>query len=372
MKEMKGVSWSRRRLLGTLPALSALSIWVPGASARGTVPERDAAIHPGEASNTVNGPGATTMQRRKRLVLAGPPASVSNPLIHLVESGALADVAEHVEFVQWSNPDQLRALAMGGDADFIAVPTNVAANLYNRGVPLTLINVSVWGALWMVSRNNALHTLADFKGQEIAIPFRADMPDILFGFLSEKQGLDLRKDFKLRYTSTPMDAIQLLVMHQVDHALLAEPAVSMVLRKTQSFPLSIAAPTLYRSVNLQDEWARVLQREPRIPQAGIAALGAVRQDAALMAHVEQAYAASNTWCAEHPVECGKMVARHIPMLMPEAVADSICSIPRDYETATQARPELDYFYGVLFEREPAVIGGKMPDAGFYGDHAVQR
>src|SRR5690606_13395272 len=123
---------------------------------------------------------------------------------------------------------------------------NVAANLYNRGVPLRLVNVSVWGLLWMVSRNPDMKTLADFKGKEIAVPFRADMPDIVFTFLAERSGLDPRRDFTVRYTSTPMDAMQLLVLRRIDHALLAEPAVSLALRKTHSFPLSVVAPELHR------------------------------------------------------------------------------------------------------------------------------
>lgn len=370
MKEIQDVSYTRRRLLGAVPALSALSIWTPGAQAqRSFVPEPDAKGLQ-DVPQPLSRPGPS--QRRKRLVLAGPPTTVSYPLIHIVESGALADVAEQVEFVPWTNPDQLRAIALGGDADFIAVPTNVAANLYNRGVPLTLVNVSIWGLLWMVSRSNGMQTLADFKGQELAIPFRADMPDILFSFLIEQQGLNLRNDFRVRYTSTPMDAIQLLVMHQVDHALLAEPAVSMALRKTQSFPLSIAAPKLYRSVDLQEEWGRVLHREPRIPQAGIAALGQVRDDLTFIEQFERAYAASNAWCADHPTECGQMVVRHMPMLMPEAVEDSIRVSPRHYATASQAEPELDYFYGLLFDRQPAVIGGKLPDAEFYGGAGASR
>lgn len=152
--------------------------------------------------------------QRERLVLAGPATAVSFPLLHMVESGALADIAPQVEFVAWNNPDQLRALAMEGQADFMAMPTNVAANLYNRGVPLQMVNVSVWGILWMVSRNPDMKTLTDFKGEEIAVPFRGDMPDIVFGFLAEKSGLDPRRDFTVRYSATPMDAMQLLVPRQ--------------------------------------------------------------------------------------------------------------------------------------------------------------
>lgn len=309
---------------------------------------------------------AGTAPPRERLVLAGPPAVVSYPLLHMLESGALADLARQVTFVRWNNPDQLRALALEGGADFIAMPTNVAANLYNRGVPLQLANVSVWGMLWVVTRDGNLRTLADLKGKEIAVPFRADMPDILFGFLAERAGLDLRRDLTIRYLATPMDAMQWLVTRRVDHALLAEPAVSVALRKTSSFPLSVVAPELHRGISLQAEWGRLLATDARLPQAGMAIMGQARQDADLAQRLEAAYAASNRWCAEHPQECGALAARHLDMLTPEAATDSIQALPAHYATARQARPELETFLQLLLERQPATVGGKLPDDGFYG------
>jgi len=302
-----------------------------------------------------------------RLVLSGPYAAVSNPLIHMVESGALKDVAEVVEFRPWKDPDQLRVLALDAksEVDFVAMPTNVAANLYNRGVKLQLLNVSTWGVLWMVSRENGLKTLADFKGKEILMPFRADMPDIVFQALAEQQGLDPRRDFRLRYVGTPLDAMQLLITRRADHALLAEPAVSVALRKTKSFPVSVIAPELFRSVDLQQEWGRVMQRQARIPQAGIVALGKARGDAVLIEKFQRAYAASLAWCERHADECGRLVAGRVDMLTPEGVADSVRVDNAVFVAAQDARPELEFFFSLLHARQPALIGGKLPDAGFY-------
>lgn len=301
----------------------------------------------------------------KKLVIAGPPAGVSNGLIHMLASDGFADIAEEVEFILWSNPDQLRALALNGKVDFIALPTNVAANLYNRGAPLALLNVSQWGVLWMISRDPNMKTLADFKGKEIAIPFRADMPDIVFTHLAERQGLNPNKDFKLNYTATPMDAMQLLIMRRVDHALLAEPAVSMALRKTKSFPLSLIAPELYRSVDLQQEWSRVMGSEARIPQAGIAVLGEKRQNTELLERFETAYAAATQWCQDNQQQCGKEVAAQVPMLSPKAVSDALAAQVTHYATAFDAKHELEAFFQILLDKQPASVGGKLPDANFY-------
>ena len=300
----------------------------------------------------------------EKLTFSGPFAAVSNPLIRIMESGALDDIAKEVTFKTWTNPDQMRALALKGDVDFIATPSNVAANLYNRGADIRLLNVSIWGVLWMVSRDNSLKTIADFKGKEIAMPFREDMPDIIFAKLAEESGLDPKKDFKMRYVSNPLDAMQLLITRRVDHALLAEPAVSMALRKTKSFPVKVITPELFRSADLQKEWGKLLKRESRIPQAGIAVINKKLSKHVIQRFTEE-YKKATQWCLENPDEAGKIVANRIEMLTPEAVSDSIKVSQFKDVSAQDARKELEYFFNILHAKTPALIGGKLPDDGFY-------
>lgn len=309
-------------------------------------------------------PSALATDKLPRLVLAGPFASVSNPLIRMVESGALNDVAEQVEFRVWTNPDQMRAMSLRSDVDFIATPTNVAANLYNHGADIRLLNVSVWGLLWMVSREQSLVTIADFKGREIAMPFRGDMPHLIFNELAEAAGLDPNTDFKLRFVANPLDAMQLLILRRVDHALLAEPAVSMALLKTRSFPISIVAPELYRSVDLQKEWGRLFQRKARIPQAGMALLN-MKLSARVVDRFMEEYAKAMQWCLDNPEQAGELVAATIDMLTPEAVTNSIAVSQLNAVNASEARTELEFFLQKLLDEAPALVGGKLPDDDFY-------
>ncbi len=303
--------------------------------------------------------------RLPKLLLAGPFAGVSNGLIRIADSGALSEVAEQVEFRIWKDPDQLRALAIGGDADFVAMPSNVAANLYNRGVRLRLLNISAWGMLFVVSRDEKLKTLADLRGKELLMPFRGDMPDIVFQALAAKLGLAIGKDLPLRYVATPLDALQMLLTRRADHALLAEPAVSMGVRKSQTLPISVVAPDLHRAIDIQQEWGRAFQRPPRIPQAGIAVLGRHMNDNALIERFQRAYAQAMRWCHANADECGRAVAARIEMLTPEGVADALRADGSGFKTAAQAREELEFFYDLLRARQPGLIGGKLPPDDFY-------
>ncbi len=301
----------------------------------------------------------------EKLVLSGPMASVSHPLIHMIETGALDDVAKKVEFKLWKSPDELRAFTIRGGADFIAIPTNVGANLYNKGVDIKLLNVSVWGILGILTRDKTKKTLKDFVGCEIAMPFRADMPDIVFEEIVKAQGLDPKKDFKLRYLNSPIDAMQMLIMRRVDHALLAEPATSMALRKTGSFPLKLVAPQLYRSDMIEYEWGETFKVKTKIPESGMAVVGAIGKNDYIVKRFNEEYAKSLEWYKKNPKLAGKMVEKVIPMLSADAVADSISYVQIDNVSAKDSKKDLEFFFNILKQNNKKSIGGKLPDDNFY-------
>ncbi len=301
-----------------------------------------------------------------QLTLSGPPAIVSAPLIHMAQSNALAGVAAKTVFTPWRDPDQLRVLAIGNKADILAMPSNVAANLYNRGAGVQLLNIATWGGAVGGHPRWAAPNPVGLQGRGNRRAFSGDMPDIMLQLLCAKQGINAQRDLQLRYVPSPMEAMQLSITRRVRHALLVEPGVSMALRKTQSFPVNVVAPELHRGVDLQQEWGRLFKRPPRIPQAGIAAVGAVRQRPEVLAAVQKAYAASVAWCRANPLECGQLVAQYVDLLTPEAVADALPHSQLEAVPVAAARSEIDFFYQQLLAQNPSLLGGKLPDAGLFG------
>jgi NitT/TauT family transport system substrate-binding protein len=305
------------------------------------------------------------LDKLEKLILSGPVATVSHPLLHIIKTGALNDVAKKIEFVLWKNPDELRALTIKGRADFIAIPSNVGANLYNKGVDIKLLNISIWGILGILTRDKNLKTLADFKGKEIAMPFRADMPDIVFEEIVKAQGMNPKKDFKLKYIGSPMDAMQMLIMRRVDHALLAEPAISIALRKTGSFPLKLIAPDLYRSDMLEKEWGKTFKVEAKIPEAGIAVVGDMIKNEYLIKRFNEEYRKSLKWYKNNSIEAGKLAVEFIPMLDAKGVSDSIKYVQADVVSGKKSKKDLEFFFNILKKNNPKSIGGKLPNDGFY-------
>jgi len=301
----------------------------------------------------------------KNIVFAVPFAPVAYPIIKMVEDGTFDKDGKKSELVIWKTPDQLKALVAGGQGDFFAVPSNVGAMFYNKDIEVKLLNISIWRAIWLISRSDDKKTLADFKGETIAMPFKGDMPHIVFMELAKKQGLDPEKDFNLEYVPSPMDAAKKMIMRRVDHALLIDPAVSTVLEKSKSGMSSVIAPDIYRSVDIQNEWGRLFKTDNEIPFAGIMAGAEILKNPELVKKFNIEYKKAAEWCMAHPEEIAKMVVKHIPQLDEKGVAEAMRNVILKSVDATDARPKLEAFFKVLEVSKPALLGGKLPDDDFY-------
>lgn len=320
----------------------------------------------GFTSCDVNETDAQRVENTKEnIIFAVPFAPVSYPIIKMIEDGTFDKSGKTTELIIWKTPDQLKALVVGEQADIFAVPSNTAAMFYNKGIDVKLLNISIWRAIWLVSRSNDKKNLADFKGEEIAMPFKGDMPHIVFMALARKQGLDPDKDFKLSYVASPMDAAQKMIMRRVDNALLIDPAVSTVIEKSKSGAISIVAPKIYRSVDIQNEWGRLFNTENELPFAGIMAGSEILKDPKLLAEFGKEYKKAAEWCMAHPNETAKMVVKHIPQLNEKGVATAMRNVTLRANNAKDAKTRLEAFYTVLKNEKPALVGGKLPDNEFY-------
>lgn len=302
-------------------------------------------------------------EKIKKLILAGPKSSVTHPMTYMIEAGLLDHVAEEVELVIWDNPDQLRSLIAGNQAHFTALPSYVAAMFANKGVPVRLLNISTWGILYIVSSDGEIKTISDLKGEEISMPFRNDMPDLVFKVLARKQGLDPATDFTLKYRTNLPAVVQDILSGKVKHGLLAEPLVSVALMRSSM--MEGKAPKLYRAVSLQEEWGKVYNRKAQIPQAGIAATPMITGNPEVVEAFQMAYEEAIAWSKSNPEEAGKIVEKHISGLKAKPVAISIRNAGLKFVSAEDAREEIEHFYTVLKSLNPAKIGGRLPDDDFY-------
>jgi len=296
------------------------------------------------------------------VVLTAPFGPLAYPFIRMAAEDGPVDY----ELVVWKNPDQLKAMIAGSQADFFSLPSNVAAIFHNKGAGLSLAAVSLWKVMWIVSNDSGIHTLADLKGETIVMPFKGDMPHILFSSIVRGLGLDPERDFNLSFVASPQDASRQLLTGAADHAFLAEPDLSILIRKAADVDGQDGAPQkFYRAVDIQEAWAGLNGGAGELPIGSVAVTENARTKTGRLDSFRRDYRKAVEWCSTHPDEVALMVAEYFPGVEPEGVADSMKHIVLRYENAAGAREALESFYSVIREGNPARIGGELPGDDFY-------
>lgn len=295
---------------------------------------------------------------RARLALYGPPAGPSITLAHAVATGALAELAEEVSLTVWRNPDELRAGLTSGAIDLSVVPVQAAANLYNRGMGVRLVNTMTDGLYAIVGPEGAAADLAGLAGKTLALPFVNDTPEFILRALLAHHGLS--ETVEIAPAGSPTEAAQMLLAGQIDAALLSEPAATVALIRGAE-----AGRGMARLVDIQKEWGALTGLGPVVPQAGLAVTrGFSETSPELIAPLQELLVRATEAVKADPAAAAAHAAGPLELPAPVLAA----SIPHSALVARPAstvRAEIEAMLTLMSEADAAIIGGSLPDDGFY-------
>lgn len=300
-------------------------------------------------------------QKISELNLGASPGPATYPLAYMVENNALSAVADKVTLMPWSSGDQLKAMVTSNQTQIINSPINNAIMLYNKGAKIKLLNVAVWGMLYVISSEDSVKSIADLKGKEIAVAGKGGIHDLVLRHLLIKNKLDPDKDLKLNYMDMT-EAQTKLITGDLKYALLNEPGSSMALVNGQK-----SGAKLFRVMDINKEWAKVTGKEDaKIPWAGFVVVGDNAQNKALVTTFLTKFNESAKYVNDNAATIGTVVEKHISQMKAPAVAASIPYSRLQPMNADQCQKDIEDFFNELLKTAPAeTIGGKLPDADFY-------
>lgn len=297
------------------------------------------------------------------LVLYGPPAGPSILLAEVLRTAAQHPALGKLGFKVWHSPDEMRAGLASGSMQAVVLPTQVAANLYNRGLPIRLLDVLTDGLLYVIGRDEKIDSIAALAGHKLAVPFRNDMPDLVMARLLKHAGLVPGRDLEIETTGSPMEAMQMLVAGRVDAALVAEPAATAAITRTRK--LRLLGRDVHRLIDVQTAWAEATGRSPILPQAGLAlTTKLIEARPQLPAALQAALAAAAVRVNAGPDVAAEVAAPYLDFPAP-ILAGSIPTSKLVARPARAARGDIEAMLETLAESDAAIIGGKLPDDGFY-------
>ena len=277
-------------------------------------------------------------------VLRGPTAVAFAPMID--NPARLAD-GRVVEIRIYPDPPALTAAYLGGDVDAVTLPSNVAAQLSGRGSPIEVAATFIWGVLYLVGPRNV--TLDELSGPVHSLG-RGATPDIVLRYVLEQEGLTDR--VRIEYGFGPVELAQLLIAGRVAAGVLPEPFVTRVLSRN---------PELGIVADLQERFAA--HTDAGLPQTVLA----VRPGRGVSDQLIHLLRTSVDEVLSDPDRTAGLVGRLGLGLDEETVRASLPRLNLRVESARRSREALRRYFAILYEFEPAAVGGRMPAPKFYGE-----
>lgn len=281
-------------------------------------------------------------------VLKGPTGMGAAWLMDQNEQGLSAN---SYNFTIAGAPDVLTGQLISGDMDMAALPTNAISTLYNKTEgKITVLGVNALGVLYVLENGDRINSVADLEGKTILASGQGSTAEYVLNYILEQNGVSA----EIFWASEHSEAATLALSGEYDIVMLPEPFVTTVTTKNGSFRVAL---------DLTREWEALGGGE--LTMGGIA----VRTEF-LEAHPDavkafaKEYANSVAFTNAQPADAAKLIAKY------EIAAEEIAknAIPRCnivWLHGENYKAKLENFLGVVYEANPAGIGGKMPGDDFY-------
>ncbi len=236
--------------------------------------------------------------------------------------------------------------------DIAALPTNVAAKLYNKTKgELQILAVNTLGVLYMLEiGTDTVKSVADLSGKTVYTTGQGSTPEYALKYILEKNGVT---DCTVEFETTA----DLVVSHAKEGAILMLPEPKVTAVKGQLGNVNVV-------LDMTAEWNKVCDTPMAQGCVVVQKSFAEENPKAVEAFLKE-YGASIQYVKDNPAEASVMVAKYgiIPKapLAQKAIPNSNLTFLAGNEMKNTLAP----FFQVLFDADPSSIGGKLPGEDFY-------
>ena len=265
---------------------------------------------------------------------------------------------DRYEFSLAAAPDEITAQVVNGSVDIAAVPTNLASVLYQKTKgQIQVAALNTLGVLYLLENGETIQSVADLKGKTIGATGQGSTPEYVLDYILTKNGLDPEKDVTIVWKGEHSELAALMSAGEVDIGMLPEPNVTAVLSANSG---------VRSALNLTEEWNKVAGEDSTLTMGCIVVqkkFAEEHKDA--LNRFLKAYSESVEYVNTNLDEASQLVEKHgiLPKAAVAKKAIPNCNIT--YIDGAAMKTSLSGFLKVLFDANPASIGGAMPDDAFY-------
>ena len=242
------------------------------------------------------------------------------------------------------------------ELDMAAIPANLAATLYQKTEgAIQVMAVNTLGVLYVVEKGDTVQSVADLKGRTILSTGKGTTPEYVLRYILAQNGIDPDNDVTIEFYSEATEVTAQMAVAGDAIAVLPQPYVTSA---------SMQDDTLRVALDLTAEWEKVCDTQ-LITGVTVVRTAYAEEHPDVVAAFLEDYAASvdaanndldgtAALCEEQGVVAKAAIAK---AALPEC--NIVCI------TGEDMKADVAGYAQVLYDADPASVGGAMPDDGFY-------
>ena len=350
----------KKMLALLLSASMALSLAACGGSASSSqAPASEEAASQAPASSAASeeeAPAADYEKETVRIAALKGPTAVG--MLQMMEDAQNGTAPDDYQFTLAGSADEIVGQIVQGEFDIAAVPTNLAAVLYNKAegrVQLAALNTL--GVLYMLENGETIQSVADLKGKTIYTISKGSVPEYVLNYVLTQNGLNPQTDLTVEYKTESTEVAALLASGEAQVAMLPQPFVTSVL--TQNDQVRVA-------LDMTEEWDKVGNGSVLTMGCIIVQKEFAENHPEAMARFMQAYGQSVAYVTDEAnLEEASALCEKFDIMKAAVAQKAIPQCNIVFITDQEMEEKVSGFLQVLYDADPASVGGTMPDEGFY-------
>ncbi|NLJ77744.1 MAG: ABC transporter substrate-binding protein [Tissierellia bacterium] len=268
------------------------------------------------------------------------------------------DIGENISinYEMQETPDLLASKIIKGEADIAIVPSNLAVQAFNKGIPYKLVGTSTWGSIYLVGTMD-IGDLEDLKGNEIYAFGKGLTPDIILRYILSENDIDPDEDLEINYLGSGAEVAPAFLGGKTDLALVAEPLATNIMMKKEEARVVLS---------LNEEWSNIIGSEKGYPQSSlIIKQDLIDDEGDFVEEFLKAYAESSGWAQDNPEGLGDCAENLGINVKKEAIIGGHERLNIGFTRIKDCRGEYEAYFNAILDFAPAAIGEKLPDEEFY-------
>lgn len=291
-------------------------------------------------------------------VLSGPTGIGASGLMEKSENG---ETVNQYKFTVAAANDEVTAGLISGEFELAAVATNVAANLYQKSNgQIQIAALNTLGVLYILENGDSVQSMADLKGKTILAAGQGANPEYVLEYLLTQNGLTYATDgteADVQIEFQAADAIStLMAAGEADLCMLPVPAVTAVTVQNKDVRVAL---------DLTEEWNACNEDGQLTMGCIVVNRKLAEEDPEAVSTFLEEYEASIEAVLQDQAHAGELCEKYGIVAKAAIAQKAIPACNLVCITGEEMKNAIEPYYQVLFDADPASIGGSLPGEDFY-------